>query len=397
MDGLLSKLRRVQDVPVEGKTAVIRVDYNVPLKDGGVGDDARIRSSLPTIEELLNRGAKIVLMSHLGRPEGKVVPELRLDPVARRLKELLDRDVHKLDDCIGDEVKAAIDAGEAGDVFLLENLRFHPEETADDSQFAHQLGLLGDIYVNDAFATIHRAHASTLGICDHLPSCAGLLIQKEVGALSRLIDEPERPYIAVVGGKKARSKLQALRDLIDRVDVALVGGGVAFTFLRAKGYLVGNSVVDESLVEEIKELIRIAHEKGVLIALPHDVIAAQELSDQAETITCRAEQIPTGWMGLDIGPETVGKFSEEIAKAKTVVWTGPMGAFETERFSEGTKGVAEALAASQAFTVVGGGETGEALAKLETAEGISYISTGGGACLALLRGKTLPALEALQD
>jgi len=396
MDGLLSGLRRVQDVTVEGKTVLVRVDYNVPLKDGDVSDDARIKSSFPTLMGLLDRGAKLVLLSHLGRPEGKVVPELRLDPVGQRLQALLNHPVRKLDDCVGEEVKQAIDDGEAGDLFLLENLRFHPEETANDSQFARRLAALGDLYVNDAFATLHRAHASTLGISDYLPAYAGMLVQKEIEALSCLIDEPKRPYLAIVGGKKAKSKLQALRDLLDRVDVVLVGGGVAFTFLRAKGYLVGNSVVDESLVEEIKELIRTAYEKGILILLPRDVVVAQEISATAEAVTCRAERIPPGWMGLDIGPETVRKFREQIAEANTVVWTGPMGAFEIEQFSHGTRAIAETLANSDAFTVVGGGETGEAVTKMGQADGISYISTGGGACLALLRGKSLPALEALQ-
>ncbi len=396
MDGLLSGLRRVQDATVEGKTVLVRVDYNVPLKDGDVSDDARIKSSFPTLMGLLDRGAKLVLLSHLGRPEGKVVPELCLDPVGQRLQALLNHPVRKLADCVGEEVKQAIDEGEAGDLFLLENLRFHPEETANDSQFARRLAALGDLYVNDAFATLHRAHASILGISDYLPAYAGMLVQKEIEALSCLIDEPKRPYLAIVGGKKAKSKLQALRDLLDRVDVVLVGGGVAFTFLRAKGYLVGNSVVDESLVEEIKELIRTAYEKGILILLPRDVVIAQEISATAETVTCRAERIPPGWMGLDIGPETMRKFREQIAEANTVVWIGPMGAFEIEQFSHGTRAIAETLANSNAFTVVGGGETGEAVTKMGQADGISYISTGGGACLALLRGKSLPALEALQ-
>jgi len=396
MDGLLSGLRRVQNATVEGKTVLVRVDYNVPLKDGNVSDDARIKSSFPTLMDLLDRGAKLVLLSHLGRPEGKVVPELRLDPVGQRLQALLNHPVRKLDDCVGEEVKQAVEKGKKGDLFLLENLRFHPEETANDSQFAHHLATLGDLYVNDAFATLHRAHASTLGISNYLPAYAGMLVQKEIEALSHLIGEPKRPYLAIVGGKKAKSKLQALRDLLDRVDVVLVGGGVAFTFLRAKGYLVGNSVVDESLVEEIKELIRTAYEMGVLILLPRDVVVAQEISATAETVTCRAERIPPGWIGLDIGPETVRKFREQIAEANTVVWAGPMGAFEIEQFSHGTRAIAETLANSDAFTVVGGGETGEAVTKMGQTDGISYISTGGGACLALLRGKSLPALEALQ-
>ena len=397
MGGLLSGLRCVQQAAVEGKTVLVRVDYNVPLKNGDVADDARIEASFPTLIDLIDREAKLVLLTHLGRPEGKIVPELTLDTVAQQLHALLDRPVQKLDDCVGEEVKRSITAGVPGNVFLLENLRFHPEEVANDAQFARSLAELGDLYVNDAFATLHRAHASTLGITDYLPSYAGMLMQKELEALSRLVHEPNRPYLAIVGGKKAKSKLGALRGLLDQVDAILIGGGVAFTFLRAKGYFVGNSVVDESLVEEIKGLIRAAYEKNVLILLPRDVVISQEVSETAETATCRSEKIPDGWIGLDIGPETIQKFQEQIDAAKTIVWTGPMGAFELEPFFQGTRAIAEALANSDAFTVIGGGETGEAVAKTGWADRMSYISTGGGACLALLRRKSLPALEALRE
>ncbi len=397
MGGLLSGLRCVQQAAVEGKTVLVRVDYNVPLKDGDVADDARIKASFPTLIDLIDRGAKLVLLTHLGRPEGKAVPELRLDPVAKRLQVLLDRSVQKLDDCVSEGIKKAIEAAKPGALLLLENLRFHPEETANDAKFARSLAHLGDLYVNDAFATLHRTHASTLGITDYLPSYAGMLVQKELEALSRLIHEPKRPYLAIVGGKKAKSKLGALRDLLDQVDAILIGGGVAFTFLRAKGYLVGNSVVDESIVEEIEGLIRAAYEKNVLILLPRDVVIAQEASETAEAVTCRSERIPDGWIGLDIGPETIRKFQEQIDAAKTIVWTGPMGAFELEPFSHGTRAIAEALVNADAYSVIGGGETGEAVAKTGWADRMSYISTGGGACLALLRGKSLPALEALRE
>jgi len=397
MGGLLSGLRCVQQAAVEGKTVLVRVDYNVPLKNGDVADDARIEASFPTLIDLIDREAKPVLLTHLGRPEGKIVPELTLDTVALRLRALLDRPVQKLDDCVGEEIKKAIEAETPGALFLLENLRFHPEEVANDAQFARSLADLGDLYVNDAFATLHRTHASTLGVTDYLPSYAGMLVQKELEALSRLIHEPKRPYLAIVGGKKAKSKLGALRDLLDQVDAILIGGGVAFTFLRAKGYLVGNSVVDESIVEEIKGLIRAAYEKNVLILLPRDVVIAQEVSETVETATCQADKIPDGWIGLDIGPETILRFQEHIEAAKTIVWTGPMGAFELEPFSHGTRAIAEALANADAFTVVGGGETGEAVVMTGWADKMSYISTGGGACLALLRGKSLPALEALRE
>lgn len=396
MGSLLNGLRRMQDAVVEGKTVLVRVDYNVPLADGNVADDARIKASLPTLNNLIDRGAKLTLLTHLGRPVGRIVSGLRVDPVAERLQVLLDRPVQKLDDCIGEEIKKAITKGVPGDLLLLENLRFHPEETANDAQFARSLANLGDVYVNDAFATLHRSHASTLGITDYLPSYAGKLVQKEVETLSRLTNEPERPYLAIVGGDKARSKLGALRDLLDRVDAILIGGGVAFTFLHAKGHSVGNSIVDESLLEEIKALTQAAYEKNVLILLPRDVVIAEEVSVTAETAICRADKIPAGWIGLDIGPETIRTFQEQIDAAKTIVWTGPMGAFELKPFSRGTQAIAEALANSDAFTVVGGGETNEAVTEMGRADSISYISTGGSACLALLRGKSLPALDALR-
>jgi len=396
MGGLLSGLRKVQEADVVGKTVLVRVDYNVPLKDGEVMDDTRIEASLPTLRYLLDRGTKLVLMSHLGRPEGKVVPELSLGPVAERLERLIDRPVRKLDDCIGEKVEQTVSSGNTGDIFLLENLRFHPEETTNEYRFARGLAALGDLYVNDAFATLHRAHASTVGVPDYLPAYAGMLVQREIEALSHLTDNPARPYLAIIGGKKARSKLGALRDLLDKVDEILIGGGVAFTFLRAMGAAVGDSIVDESLIDEIKELIHAADEKGVQIVLPRDVIIAKEISDDAETAKSPADRIPAGWIGLDIGPETIERFRERIKAAKTIVWAGPMGAFEHAPFAAGTRAIGEALSGADAFTVVGGGETGEAVKSLGVAAGISYISTGGGACLAILRGKRLPALEALR-
>ncbi len=397
MTDLLKGLRRVQDAAVEGRSVLVRVDYNVPLSGGVVAEDARITASFPTLEHLLNRRAKVVLMSHLGDPEGRVVPELCLDPVAARLEALLGRPVKKLDDCVGDEVKTAIEKGVPADLFLLENVRFHAGESANDPRFAQELSQLADLYVNDAFAAIHRAHASTEGVTHFLPSYAGLLVQKEITALSRLTDRPERPYIALIGGKKAESKLGALRDLVGRVDAILIGGGVAFTFLHAKGYSVGASVVDASVENEIQEVVRLAGEKRTRIVLPTDVVIARAASATAQTRTVPVEEIPEGWSGLDIGPQTIEAFTQEINQARTIVWTGPMGAFELGPFSNGTRAIASALAGARAFTVVGGGETGEAVVAMGQAEGISYISTGGGACLAILRGKALPALEALRD
>ena len=397
MANLLDRLRRVQDVAVEGKRVVVRVDYNVPLADGRVADDSRIRASLPTLENILERGGVPILLTHLGRPEGKVVEGLRLDPVAQSLGELLGKPVRKLNTCVGDEVTQAIDEWEPGSVILLENVRFFPEETANEAGFARKLASLGDLFVNDAFATLHRAHASTLGIADYLPAYAGLLIQKEIEALSRLTDSPDHPYVAIIGGKKARSKLGTLRDLVDRVDAILIGGAVAFTFLRALGHNVGGSIVDESLFDEILAISEKAKEKNVPIVLPRDAVVAAELTDSAKTAVVQIDDIPADGMGLDIGPETIALFREKVATAKSIMWAGPMGAFEFSPFSAGTAEIGQALSQSDAFTVVGGGETGEAVKKLGVAEGISWISTGGGACLALLRGKSLPALEALRD
>ena len=391
------KLRRFQDVDVAGRTALVRVDYNVPLEEGKISDDERLVASLPTLEYLVDHDAKVVLISHLGRPEGRVVGELRLTPIAERLCELLGKSVRKLDDCVGREVSEAVSAGDPGDVYLLENVRFHQEEMLNDATFAKDLARLGDLFVNDAFATIHRAHASTVGVAEHLPAYAGFLVQREMTALSRLLQDPARPYIAVVGGKKAGSKLGALRDLVFRVDEVLVGGGVAFTFLAAVGERVGDSEVDEELYDEVREIRSLAEERGVRISLPVDVVAATAFSAESPSDTFEIGAIPDGWRGLDVGPKTVSLFRERILAAKTLVWTGPLGAYELAPFSAGTKRIGEAVAESSAFSVIGGGETGEAVKRFGLAGRVSYISTGGGACLAVLRGKTLPALEVLQD
>jgi len=390
------ELRRIQDAEVAGKTVIVRVDYNVPLKDGSVSDDRRIKASLPTVRWLLDHNAKVVLISHLGRPEGQVAEELRLDPVAKCLESLLGRSVSKLDACVGDAISEEISKAGQSDLILLENVRFHREETTNEPAFTHALADLGDLFVNDAFATMHRAHASTVGIADHLPSYAGCLVQAEIGALSPLIESPARPYVAVVGGKKAQSKLGPLRDLASQVDEIMIGGGVAMTFLHAMGFKVGASVVDHKVLEEVGEIRRIVAQTETILHLPIDVVAAPELSAESEIITCSVNEIPDGWHAFDIGPETSRLFSERIVQAKTVVWTGPMGAYEIESFSNGTKQLGAAIAQSTAYSVVGGGETGEAMERFGLAEHASYISTGGGACLALLRGKTMPALEALR-
>lgn len=390
------ELRKIQDADVEGKTVLVRVDYNVPLKDGQVMDDRRIQASLPTIQWLINHNAKIVLISHLGRPEGTIVEELRLDSVGACLESILGKRVRKLDQCIGDAVATVIAEAENGDVLLLENVRFHREETINEPSFTHALANLGDLFVNDAFATMHRAHASTVGIADHLPSYAGFLVQVEIDALNPLIDAPQHPYVAVIGGRKAQSKLGPLRDLAPKVDEILIGGGVAMTFLHAMGRSVGASVVDHKILEEVGAIREIIDQQNAVLHLPVDVVAARELSDESETIVCSIDEIPDGWHAFDIGPETSRIFSERIIQAKMIVWTGPMGAYELAAFSKGTKQLGEAVAQSSAYSIIGGGETGEAMERFGVAEHASFISTGGGACLAFLRGKTMPALAALQ-
>ncbi len=395
MSGRFESLRCVQEANVEGKRVLVRVDFNVPLRDGGVGDDSRIRAALPTIQLLRERGAVPILATHLGRPEGHVVPEMSLQPVADRLAEMLGDEVVFLKDCVGDAIRQQILDAPSGTVILLENVRFHEEEVENQPSFARALADLADVFVNDAFATLHRSHASTSGVADYLPAYAGLLIQRELKALSHLLDDPARPYVAIVGGKKAKSKLGPLRDLVNHVDEVLIGGGVAFTFLHAMGMPVGASYVEQSLVKDIRDIIRLAEQRNVKLSLPEDVVAAPGIGEDVETRECTLEQIPEGWMGLDIGPKTIESFSRRLDSAKSIIWTGPMGAFEIAPFDQGTRQIALALSKVDAYVVVGGGETGEAIASSDLGDQISHISTGGGACLALLRGKRLPALEAL--
>ena len=374
----------------------MRADFNVPLSQGKVADDFRIRAALPTIRWLVEKGARVAICSHLGRPKGKRVPELSLAPVAQRLGELLGREVPLLPDCIGPEVGRKVEELGEGELVLLENVRFHAGEEANDPEFARALAAPFDLYVNDAFGTAHRAHASTQGVTKYLPAYAGLLLAREVEVLSELTEAPRRPYYILVGGKKAKDKLGVLTDLLSRVDGFLIGGGVAFTFLAAQGKQVGNSIVDEELLPTIKDLLQRAEDAGTAIHLPVDVVAARDLAEGAETKVFPADDIPAGWMGLDIGPVTRAAFAELIAKAGTVVWAGPMGAFEYPPFAEGTAALARALADSPAFTVVGGGETGEAVVRLGLEKRFSHLSTGGGATLAFLRGKPMPALEPLR-
>jgi phosphoglycerate kinase len=395
--GHAKAMRRVQDAAVSGKAVLVRVDYNVPMAGTTIKDDGRIRASLPTIDLLLARGATVVLATHLGRPDGVAVAELRLDPIARRLAELLGRPVRKLDDCIGADVVREVRGSAAGTVLLLENVRFHREEEENDSGFSGALAEIADVYVDDAFGTAHRAHATTVGVAERLPSYAGLLLQREVDVLSRLVASPDRPYWAIVGGKKASDKLGVLRDLVSRVDGILIGGGVAFTFLAATGADVGDSRVDGDLLEDIRGIAQQAEEKGTKIVLPVDAVLAPSLREPEKAAVGSATRIPHGLAGFDIGPQTVVAFARHIAAARSIVWAGPMGAFETPAFAAGTRGVAEAVARSGAFSVIGGGETGEAIEEMGLSGRVSFISTGGGACLSFVRGKTLPALAVLEE
>jgi len=390
--------RTVRDVEVAGRRVLVRVDFNVPLDEHGrVADDRRIRESLPTVRYLLEQGAAVVLMSHLGRPGGRVVEELRMAPVGERLAQLLGRPVRVLPDCVGPEVEAVVARLQPGEVALLENLRFYPGEEGNDPAFAAALARLGDLYVNDAFGTAHRAHASTVGVAAHLPAVAGLLMEKEIRYLSRLLESPEHPFVAVLGGKKVSDKIGVLRNLLERVDAVLVGGGMAYTFLRSQGYRVGRSLVEEDKVELARELSERARARGVPLWLPEDVVVAERPSPEVPRRVVPAGEIPEGWMGLDIGPRTAERFAGVIEGARLVVWNGPMGVFEVEPFAAGTRAVAEAVARCPGTTVVGGGDTAAAVERFGLLGRFDHVSTGGGASLEFLEGRELPGIRVLQD
>ncbi len=390
--------RTIRDVEVAGRRVLVRVDFNVPLDpQGRVVDDRRIRESLPTLRYLMERGAAVVVMSHLGRPGGRVVEELRMAPVGERLAQLLGRPVQVLRDCVGPEVEAAVARLQPGEIALLENLRFHPGEEANDPQFAALLARLGDLYVNDAFGTAHRAHASTVGVAAHLPAVAGLLMDKEIRYLSRVLTSSDHPFVAILGGKKVSDKIGVLRNLLTRVDAVLVGGGMAYTFLRAQGYGVGRSVVEEDKLDLARELLDLARRRAVEFVLPQDVVAAERASPDAARRTVPATEIPDGWMGLDIGPQTARRFAQVIEGARLVVWNGPMGVFEVEPFAEGTRAVAQAVARCAGTTVVGGGDTAAAVEQFGLLDRFDHVSTGGGASLEFLEGKELPGIRVLQD
>jgi phosphoglycerate kinase len=389
-------LRTLDDLDdVAGKRVFVRVDFNVPLDAGKVADDLRIRATLPTLNELLDRGASLVLASHLGRPEGKVVEDLRLAPVADRLSELLGRDVMPLDEVVGDASAAVCSHIEPGEVVLLENLRFDPGEESNDGAFADRLAALADLYIDDAFGAAHRAHASVVALAGRLPAAAGRLLQREVEVLSRLLEGPDRPYVAILGGAKVSDKLATVEALVERVDALLIGGAMAFTLIAADGGEIGDSLVEPDRFDDVRAAVRRAGERGVAIQLPEDVVAAAQLSLEAARQTVPAASVPRGQRGLDIGPRAVEAFARTIAEAKTVLWNGPMGVFELEPFSAGTRGVADAVAATDAFSVVGGGDTLLAVKRLGLEGSFDHLSTGGGASLEFLEGRELPGIKVL--
>ncbi len=389
-------LKTIRDISLKDKRVLVRVDFNVPLDEQGhVTDDTRIRATLPTIRYILDQGAKVILMSHLGRPKGKVVEKLRMNDVARRLGELLGKEVRKANDCVGPEAEQAVSQLKPGEVLLLENLRFHPEEEANDREFARKLASLGDIYVNDAFGTAHRAHASTAGVAEFLPAYAGFLMEKEVNALGGILTEPERPFIAVLGGAKVADKIGVLKNLVEKVNGFLLGGGMANTFLRAEGYSLGDSLVDEEHVEFAKEFLDSVRRRGIEVELPVDLVIAQD-GDGAATKVVSPREVPDGWRALDIGPKTVERFTRIIGDARTVFWNGPLGMFEKDAFARGSEAIARALTRPGVVSVVGGGDSLAVLEKIGLADKVTHASTGGGASLEFLEGRELPGVAVLE-
>jgi len=388
----------VKDLNLKDKRVLMRVDFNVSLDEAGrITDDTRIVSAVPTIKYILDQGASLILMSHLDRPKGKVVESLRMDPVARRLAELLGKKVLKLSDCVGPEVKEAVSKLEPGVIILLENTRFHPEETKNDPHFAKKLADLADVFVNDAFGTAHRAHASTVGVTQFLPAAAGFLMAKELEVLAEILTRPETPFVAVLGGAKVSDKIGVLRSLVGKCQDILIGGGMAYTFLKAKGIEVGRSLVDLEKVKDADLIMREASRKGTHLLLPLDHRVAREAKEDVEVSIVPQDKIPPDYLALDIGPETIRLFEKSIRKAKTVFWNGPMGRFEIEDFAEGTRAIATISAESGAKVVVGGGDSIAALQKMGLKDKMSYVSTGGGASLEFLEGKELPGVTSLSD
>lgn len=393
----MSKLT-IEEVELEDKKVFIRVDFNVPLQDGKVADDTRILGALPTIRYVIDHDGKAILASHLGRPKGKVVDRMRMNPVARRLGELLGKPVKKLDDCVGTEVEQAVSAMRPGDVVLLENLRFHEQEEANDEQFARALASLADIYVNDAFGAAHRAHASTAGITRFVrKSVAGFLMKKEIEYLSKVLREPARPFVTILGGAKVSDKIGAIENLMDKTDKLLIGGGMAYTFLKAQGHKAGDSLLEDDKLDLARDTMEKVARLGKAFVLPLDNVIAEKMSEDVDTRVTEGKDIEDGWMGLDIGPKTIELFCGELKGARTVLWNGPLGAFEMKPFAKGTRSVAQFVADSDALSVIGGGDTASAITQFGLAEKMSHISTGGGASLEMLEGRKLPGIEALTE
>ena len=391
--------KTVEQIDVKGKKVLLRCDFNVPIKDGKITDDTRMTAAMPTIQYLIDHDAKIIIMSHLGRPKGKPDMEYTLKPVADHLAELLGREVVFISSptVIDDKVRAAADKLKEGDVMLLENVRFRPEETENTFDFSSELASLGQIFVNDAFGTAHRAHCSTAGVAGYLPTVSGYLIDKEVRYLGEALERPHRPFVAIMGGAKVGDKIGVIENLLNKVNTLIIGGGMSYTFFKALGYEIGKSILDEEHIELARQLLDKAKEKGVQLLLPEDIVCAKEFDNDAESAVFSKDSIPEDMMGMDIGPETVKLFSEAIADAKTIVWNGPLGVFEMPNFSKGTRSIAEALADSDATTIIGGGDSAAAVTQFGLADRMSHISTGGGASLEFLEGKVLPGIAAIDN
>ncbi|WP_179393388.1 phosphoglycerate kinase [Sporosarcina sp. JAI121] len=389
--------KTMKDMQLEGKRVFCRVDFNVPMEDGKVTDDTRIRAAIPTIDYMVGQGAKVILASHLGRPKGEVNEEMRLTVAGEKLAELIGKPVTKLDSSIGEDVEKTISTMKNGNIVLLENVRFHAGEEKNDAELAKSFAALADVFVNDAFGAAHRAHASTAGIAEYIPAVSGLLLEKELDILGKALSEPERPFTAIIGGAKVKDKIGVIDHLLDKVDNLLIGGGLSYTFTKAQGHATGNSLLEEDKIDLAKSFIQKAKEKGVNLYLPIDVIIADEFSKDANTKTVNIDSIPEGWMGLDIGPKTASLYADVINDSKLIIWNGPMGVFEMEPYAGGTQQVAKAMAETKAYTVIGGGDSAAAVEKFGVADKMDHISTGGGASLEFMEGKDLPGVTALND
>lgn len=389
--------KTMKDFDVQGKKVFCRVDFNVPMKDGQVTDDTRIKAAIPTIEYLTGQGAKVILASHLGRPKGKIVEDLRMDAVAKSLSNLLNKTVMKTDSVYGEEVDEAISGLNDGDILLLENVRFEPGEEKNAPELAEEFAKIADLYVNDAFGAAHRAHASTVGVAEKLPSAAGFLMEKEIEVLGKALENPERPFTAIIGGAKVKDKIDVIDSLLEKADNLIIGGGLAYTFLKAKGYEIGKSLLEEDKLELANEFIAKAKEKNVNFLMPVDTVAAADFSETADTKIVSVEEMPSDWQGLDIGPETRELYRKTIMDSAVILWNGPMGVFEMNSFAGGTREVAAALAETEGYSIIGGGDSAAAVEKFGFADKMDHVSTGGGASLEFMEGKELPGLAALDD